>query len=1257
MKNLIIFFLLTLFSLTMQAQSFNYQTIVRNGSGSPQVSTAVNLRFTVLETATSGVLYRETQNPTTDQYGWLSLTIGNGIPVTGTFATVDFSVKRYLLVECSTDGGSNFAEIGVSELSPNGTGPKGDTGAIGPKGDKGDAGVAGPKGDKGDAGIMGLQGDKGDAGAMGLQGIKGDVGATGAIGPIGLTGPKGDQGIQGIAGPKGDKGDDAIAQNPTIIKISSSTPIPINTELEVIPLTFGTIDFLEGDFNYTVSNGQLIIPEGGYYEINSNLSLLTSTSQFANTIIIFEVVVNGSTQNQNTKQLSFDQQSYFNEYSFQNKLRFETGDIVKFQIKASFIPLDFRLSQGDISVLKLVNLAGSGGGSSDDNQTLTVTDNTLSILRGNSVNIDASPTNEIQTISLSGDQLSLSNGGGSVTLPAGATGATGPQGPVGPIGPTGPTGPAGPTGATGTTGAIGATGPAGVTGPAGPIGPAGATGATGPAGPAGATGATGPIGPAGPAGPAGPDNQTLSLTGNQLSISNGNTVTLPSTGGGSLNGSGTIGSLTRWINGTTLGDAAFMQDLESNIGLGTIPQTAYKMKINSTAGSAFPLNLSANNVPGSALHFSLNDATQKAEIQLQSAVTNFRTTSNKLAFNARSASALPLMADHLAIKSNGQVTMGLFDPYTSGDRLSVNGNVGLKDASLNFYDDSNVGAADISCLAPDNKLHIHSNKNNAGIEIISTGGKIEMATNGIGGATSELVVENGKVIIGNSSAISPKLEVLGQLKINGGSPGAGKVLTSDAAGLASWQLPTSTGTGLWNNNLWAPTLSHNTPSIKQVLISPLPESVAVLDNTVLTVAAQTENSVANFITQNTATNSKMVKIHNQGTASGFTNPLALDILNRPYLDSGNGIKIDVGGTGLDVMGDLGAIRAKSLNISIAGVFEGGGAISALGRHTGVSATADLSSNTSVGVRANYSGTGNFNGIGIEAISLPTNAQIRESQGFGIGGKFVGGNKGISVESLTNPSSTYLLDLQIYSKIYGAESRPMAGLFKSHSSVGIMAVSSDLHAVNGGESYGIGVVGRSNATGTSATTIGVYGEGEGNGSRIGVMGHSAATTAGIAIGIKGTADGSTGVAGDFRAAEGIHIEGTNLGIHSIAPTNEFVGSSTTQPIVKLQHFSANGGTALEIQNGYIKVDQGSNTKTAFKHVTASSNITGNATILNFPNQKASDIIMINRGLPYINRIISFYTWFDAVVGKWKIAIDDNTTMPAGWNFSVIVIKTE
>ncbi|MBX7182442.1 MAG: hypothetical protein K1X82_10040 [Bacteroidia bacterium] len=53
---------------------------------------------------------------------------------------------------------------------------------------------------------------------------------------------------------------------------------------------------------------------------------------------------------------------------------------------------------------------------------------------------------------------------------------------------------------------------------------------------------------------------------------------------------------------------------------------------------------------------------------------------------------------------------------------------------------------------------------------------------------------DGNVGIGTADPTS-KLEVAGQLKITGGGPGQGKVLTSDANGLASWQTPTGGGTG------------------------------------------------------------------------------------------------------------------------------------------------------------------------------------------------------------------------------------------------------------------------------------------------------------------------------------------------------------------------------------------------------------------------------------------------------------------------------
>ncbi len=55
-----------------------------------------------------------------------------------------------------------------------------------------------------------------------------------------------------------------------------------------------------------------------------------------------------------------------------------------------------------------------------------------------------------------------------------------------------------------------------------------------------------------------------------------------------------------------------------------------------------------------------------------------------------------------------------------------------------------------------------------------------------GGAAYGLIVDKGNVGIGTPNP-GAKLEVAGQVKITGGVPGAGKVLTSNASGLATWE--------------------------------------------------------------------------------------------------------------------------------------------------------------------------------------------------------------------------------------------------------------------------------------------------------------------------------------------------------------------------------------------------------------------------------------------------------------------------------------
>ncbi len=85
-----------------------------------------------------------------------------------------------------------------------------------------------------------------------------------------------------------------------------------------------------------------------------------------------------------------------------------------------------------------------------------------------------------------------------------------------------------------------------------------------------------------------------------------------------------------------------------------------------------------------------------------------------------------------------------------------------------------------------------------GIGTIGSGGTYRMGFFTYGGSNAASLLERLTILDGGNVGIgtitpTAKLEVNGTLKISGGSPGAGKVLTSDANGLASWATPSGAG--------------------------------------------------------------------------------------------------------------------------------------------------------------------------------------------------------------------------------------------------------------------------------------------------------------------------------------------------------------------------------------------------------------------------------------------------------------------------------
>lgn len=217
MRTILPLYFVILFSVNIKAQSpqaINYQAIARNAAGSVFVNQNVALRISVLSgSATGAVLYTERQTATTNQFGLFSLKIGTGVVLAGDFSSIPWSTaNQWVLVEIDPQGGTNYTNIGASELltvpyafyaDVSGNGGGGTVGPAGPQGPQGEPGIQGPQGPQGEVGATGPAGPQGLTGLQGLTGADGADGATGPAGPQGAVGPVGPQGIQGPQGPAG----------------------------------------------------------------------------------------------------------------------------------------------------------------------------------------------------------------------------------------------------------------------------------------------------------------------------------------------------------------------------------------------------------------------------------------------------------------------------------------------------------------------------------------------------------------------------------------------------------------------------------------------------------------------------------------------------------------------------------------------------------------------------------------------------------------------------------------------------------------------------------------------------------------------------------------------------------------------------------------------------------------------------------------------------------------------------------------------
>ena len=122
MRKLFTLLAAVLLSATVWAQSpqkMSYQAVIRDASNVLVTNHAVGMRISILQTTSTGTaVYVETQTATTNGNGLVTVEIGGGTPVTGTFTAINWSAGPYFVkTETATAAPlTTYTVTGTSQL-------------------------------------------------------------------------------------------------------------------------------------------------------------------------------------------------------------------------------------------------------------------------------------------------------------------------------------------------------------------------------------------------------------------------------------------------------------------------------------------------------------------------------------------------------------------------------------------------------------------------------------------------------------------------------------------------------------------------------------------------------------------------------------------------------------------------------------------------------------------------------------------------------------------------------------------------------------------------------------------------------------------------------------------------------------------------------------------------------------------------------------------------------------------------------------
>ena len=577
------FCLLANVSFGQSPQKFKFQAVARDASGTPYTSANLAIRVSLVRDGATGLIdYAERHAITTSPLGVFDLEIGGGSSLSGDFSTLDWGMHSYYLkIDIDPSGGTNYTNLGTSQLlsvpyaiyaRESGSGGAGDPT------DELQSLVYDPATQTlsltdGNSITLNVGSGGTDSQTLSYDSANGELsisnGNTISIpaGPTGPQGPQGEMGTQGPAGPQGPQGPQGPAgQDGTGVQIvgtvATINDLPANGSPGDLYIVQADGNGYVWDGSMWTNVGQIQGPQGPQGAPGPQGPVGATGPQGAT----------GSAGPQGPQGIPGPQG--------------EQG------LPGPAGPQGPQGPQGEMGTPGQAGPQGPQGPQGPAGQDGTGVQIIGTVPTVNDLPASADP-GDLYIVEADGDGYvwdgSMWTNVGQIQGPQGPQGPTGQQGPqgqqglTGPVGPqgpqglTGPQGPQGPAGAQGEQGVAGPQGPQGdpgmqgpqgATGPQGPqgnTGPQGPQGDTGPQGPQGATGSQGPQGDPGPQGPEGPQGpqglpgvyvagpginiasgtisaldaspsnelQTLSLNGNNLQISSGNTVNLSGLGGSS----------------------------------------------------------------------------------------------------------------------------------------------------------------------------------------------------------------------------------------------------------------------------------------------------------------------------------------------------------------------------------------------------------------------------------------------------------------------------------------------------------------------------------------------------------------------------------------------------------------------------------------------------------------------------------------------------------------------------------------------------